>query len=91
MDESVLEKQTKDSQGNVQPKVQRKVNERHTQKNPNICRLCGTCTRRSTHDSQEHDQEGSMGKRGSAPSCLPGPGRAMTMHLAWRLRVVERQ
>eukprot|EP00964_Phaeocystis_antarctica_P078098 scaffold48560_cov61-Phaeocystis_antarctica.AAC.2 len=32
-----------------------------------------------------------MGKRGSAPSCLPGPGRAMTMHLAWRLRVVERQ
>ena len=87
MDESVLKKQTKDSKG----KVQRKVNERHTQKNPNICRLCGTCTRRSTHDSQEHDQEGSMGKRGSAPSCLPGPGRAMTMHLAWRLRVVERQ
>ena len=45
MDESVLKKQTKDSKGKVQPKVQRKVNERHTQKNPNIFVDCAARAR----------------------------------------------
>ena len=39
--ESVLKKQTKDSKG----KVQRKVNERHTQKNPNIFVDCAARAR----------------------------------------------